>query len=120
MASDVLRIRNMRFFAYHGLYPEEERLGQRFEVDVEIPGDFRGLAETDDVSRTVDYPKVHSLTEGVVTGERFGLMEALADRIAQVLMTRMDLEQVIVRVRKPDPPVAGQFDGIEVEVRRGF
>jgi len=120
MTSDVLRIRNMRFYAYHGLFPEEGKLGQRFEVDVEIPGDFSGLAQDDDIGRTVDYPKVYALTEAVVTGERFGLVEALADRIAGVLVDRLSLDQVVVRVRKPNPPVAAHFDGIEVEVRRGF
>ena len=120
MAADVLRIRNMRFYGYHGLYPEEGRLGQRFEVDVEVPGDFSGLANTDDSARTVDYPKVYAITDAVVTEERFGLVESLADRIATVLMSDLGLEQVVVRVRKPVPPVAGHFDGIEVEVRRGF
>lgn len=120
MPEDTLRIRNLCFYGYHGLFPEEGKLGQRFEVDVEIPGDFKGLAEQEDLARTVDYPQVVSLTESVVTGERFGLVEALADRIAEVLMGRLGLKRVVVRVRKPNPPVAAQFDGIEVEVRRGF
>jgi dihydroneopterin aldolase len=118
--SDVLRIRNMRFYGYHGLFPEEGKLGQRFEVDVEIPGDFNGLSERAGEGRTVNYPEVCALTEAVVTGERFGLVEALADRIAAVLVDRLALEQVVVRVRKPDAPVPAHFDGIEVEVRRGF
>jgi dihydroneopterin aldolase len=120
MPSDVLRVRNMCFYAHHGLFPEEGKLGQRFEVDVEIPGDFGGLSEREDLERTVDYPQVVALTESVVTGERFKLVEALADRIADVLASQLGLTQVLVRVRKPNPPVAAQFDGIEVEVRRGF
>jgi len=56
----------------------------------------------------------------VVTGERFGLVEALADRIAEVLQAELGLEHLLVRVRKPDPPVNIQFDGVEVEVRRGM
>ena len=41
MPKDALRLRNMRFFAYHGLFPEETALGQHYEVDVELYGDFR-------------------------------------------------------------------------------
>ena len=119
MGPDRLRIRNMRFYGYHGLYPEEAKLGQRFEVDVEVSGDFRGFSKGEEAT-AVDYPEVYRITEEVVTGERFGLVEALADRIAEVLQERLGLGQLIVRVRKPAPPVAGQFDGVEVEVRRGY
>ena len=119
MPNDVLRIRNMRFFAYHGLFPEEAELGQRFEVDVEIGGDFHGFARQADPP-VADYPRVCTLVEEVMTGERFGLVEALADRIADVLQADLGLEHVLVRVRKPDPPVNIQFDGVEVEVRRGM
>ena len=124
MAGDWLRIQNMRFYGYHGLFPEESRLGQRFEVDVEIESSFVGMAELGedpDVSRVegaVDYPKIFALTEQIVTQERFGLVESLADRIAVAILTQFDVSDVVVRVRKPDPPVQGQFDGVEVEVRR--
>ena len=118
MENDVLRIRNMAFYAYHGLFAEEEKLGQRFEVDVEVYGDFRGYARNGGKG-AVDYPQVYSLTEAVVTGERYGLVEALADRIAEVLQDRLGLQRLVVRVRKPNPPVPGHFDGVEAEVRRG-
>ncbi len=120
MGNDVLRIKNMKFFAYHGLFPEEGKLGQQFEVDVEVYGDFRGYARREAIGDAVDYPKVYEVTEKVVTGERFGLIEALADRIAEVLQDRLGLDRLVVRVRKPHPPLPAQFDGVEVEVRRGF
>ena len=46
MPADVLRLRNMRFFAHHGLYPEENRLGQRYEVDVDLIGDLAAAGRT--------------------------------------------------------------------------
>ena len=83
MTNDVLKNKNMAFYAYHGLFEEEAKLGQKFEVDVEVYGDFRGFAR-EKRPPTVDYPCVCALVEQVVTGERFGLIEALADRIAVV------------------------------------
>lgn len=124
MATDVLRIRNMQFYGYHGLLPEEGTLGQRFEVDVEVPGSFERMAELGSVSDipeasgVVNYPEVFALTERIVTQERFGLVESLADRIASAILEAFDVDAIVVRVRKPDPPVEGQFDGVEVEVRR--
>ena len=119
MKNDILRIRNMVFYAYHGLFPEEEKLGQRFEVDVEVYGDFRGYARNGGKD-AVNYPEVYTIVEEVVTGERYGLIEALADRIAQVLQERLKLKYLVVRVRKPNPPVPGNFDGVEAEIRRGL
>ena len=107
----------MAFYGYHGLFEEEAKLGQKFEVDVEIYGDFRGYAHND-TPQVVDYPRVCQVVEQVVTGERFGLVEALADRIADVLQSELGLTKLLVRVRKPNPPVPVNFDGVEVEVRR--
>jgi len=118
MENDVLRLRNMSFYAYHGMLPEEAKLGQRYEVDVELYGDFRGYARNGGKG-TINYPLVYEATQAVVTGERFDLVESLADRIAEVLAERFGLTRLVVRVRKPNPPVPGNFDGVEVEVRRG-
>ena len=107
----------MAFYGYHGLFEEEAKLGQKFEVDVEIYGNFRGFAHNN-TSQAVDYPRVCKIVEQVVTGERFGLVEALADRIADVLQSELGLSKLLVRVRKPNPPVPVNFDGVEVEVRR--
>ncbi len=118
MGNDVLRLRNMRFFAYHGLFPEEAKLGQWFEVDVEVFSDFRGYARKDDAG-ALDYARIYETTKTVVTSERFGLVEALADRIAEVLQSSFHLKRLRVRVRKPNPPIQAIFDGVEVEVERG-
>ena len=50
MENDIIRLRNMRFYAYHGLFPEEARLGQRFEVDVDLIGDFSEAGRDDDLN----------------------------------------------------------------------
>lgn len=119
MKKDVLRIRNMTFYGYHGLFDEEATLGQQFEVDVDVFGDFRGWSKMRSHPAAVDYPRVCELVSQVVTEERFGLVEALADRIADVLQAKLALGHFVVRVRKPNPPVPTQFDGVEVEVWRG-
>ena len=126
MSGDWLRIRNMRFYGYHGLFPEEARLGHRFEVDVDLESNFEGLQDLgadpnlEGVEGIVDYPRVYTLVEEIVTKERFGLVESLADRIATAIVSEFSALNVVIRVRKPDPPVSGQFDGVEVEVRRSW
>ena len=120
MSQDILRLRNMRFFAYHGLFPQENELGQHYEVDLDLHGDFRRAGCDDDIAQAINYPEVYALVEEVVTGEPCKLVEALADRIAEKVGSHCAPIDLVVRVRKPHPPVAAQFDGIEVELRRSY
>ena len=119
---DILRVLNMTFFAYHGLLPEEARLGQRFEVDVELGLSLAAAGSADDPALTVDYSRVYELVDAVVTGgTRFGLVEAVAEAVARAIGDAFErVDSVLVRVRKPNPPVAGHFDGLEVEIERVF
>ncbi|HCV22300.1 MAG TPA: dihydroneopterin aldolase [Candidatus Latescibacteria bacterium] len=117
--TDRLRLMNLVFHAYHGLLPEEERLGQRFEVDVELLLDLAAAGRADEPQLTVDYTDALALVEQIVTQRRFGLVEALAEALAEGIRQRFStLEGVIIRVRKPNPPVATTFDGLEVEIER--
>ena len=117
--TDRLRLMNLVFHAYHGLLPEEERLGQRYEVDVELLLDLAAAARADEPQLTVDYTDALALVEQIVTQRRFGLVEALAEALAEGIRQRFStLEGVIIRVRKPNPPVATTFDGLEVEIER--
>ena len=120
MAADALKIRNVRFHGYHGLRPEERALGQEFEVDVDIFRDLAAAGESDDPSLAVDYTRVLDLVEQVVTRERFALVEALAEGIARAVGKAFAPLEITVRVRKPHPPVAVSFDGIEVEITRRY
>ena len=117
--TDRLRLMNLVFHAYHGLLPEEERLGQRYEVDVELLLDLAAAGRADEPQLTVDYTDALALVEQIVTQRRFGLVEALAEALAEGIRQRFStLEGVIIRVRKPNPPVATTFDGLEVEIER--
>jgi len=118
--SDVLRLRNMRFYGRHGVLPEEGVLGQRFEVDVEIHLDLRAAGRSDELDQSIDYAAVYGLVSGIVTEERFRLLEALAERIAVRIHDEFGAPEITVRVRKPHPPVPGDFDGVEVEIRRRY
>lgn len=120
MPSDLLRLRNLRFYGYHGLFPEENRLGQRFEVDLEVQTDLGPAGRADDLSLTIDYPRLIALVEEVVTGPPFKLLEALAEGIASRIGAAFAPVELTVRVRKPTPPVPAAFDGVEVEIHRSY
>lgn len=118
MARDVLRLRNMVFHAYHGTLVEERRLGQKFEVDVEIITDTREAGSTDDLTKTVDYIRVYEQVERVIMEESLQLIESLAERIARMVLDGFAVSEVLVRVRKPSPPIRGHLECVELEIRR--
>jgi dihydroneopterin aldolase len=116
---DKMIVRGMRFFGYHGVIPEENRLGQQFMVDVELALDLEEAAAADDLAKTVNYADLHARVKRIVEGPPCKLIEALARRIAtDLLATYTNINEVLVRVTKPHPPFDIHFDGVTVELRR--
>jgi dihydroneopterin aldolase len=113
----IIRIRNASFYAYHGVQEDEQNLGGKFELDVDLYGDFLPAAELDSLKKTVDYEKVYGFIRSTVLEKKYHLLEALAHVIARGLLREFfNVEVVTVRIRKPHPPVRGVIDYVEVEI----
>ncbi|MDP3897037.1 MAG: dihydroneopterin aldolase [Mesorhizobium sp.] len=111
----VIRLANCAFFARHGVHDEEERLGQRFYVDAELTIDAMGALQADTIEGTVDYGVAFSVIEEVITGRRRFLIEALALDVAQTLCARLpQIVRARITIRKPNAPVQGVLDHVEV------
>ncbi|MCV0398145.1 MAG: dihydroneopterin aldolase [Rhizobiaceae bacterium] len=113
----VIRMKNCAFFARHGVLDAEETLGQRFYVDAELTVVPDAGLETDSIEGTVDYGVAFSVIESIVTGRRRFLIEALALDVAKALVARFpQIGKAAITVRKPNAPVAGVLDHVEVTV----
>lgn len=112
-----IRLKNCAFFARHGVHDEEEALGQRFYVDADLSVDpGRALAE-DSIDGTVDYGVAFAVIEKIITGERRFLIESLALEVGKALAERFpQIRRAEITVRKPNAPVAGVLDHVEVTV----
>jgi dihydroneopterin aldolase len=109
----------MAFYGYHGVLEEEQRVGQNFFVDIELYLDLKDAGTSDDLALTVDYGNVFRLVERIVRGERFKLIEALAEKIcASVLRDHPAVKKVVTEVRKPEAPIEGSFDHAAVRIGR--
>lgn len=115
---DKIFFRDMQFYGYHGVYAEENRLGQRFSVDLELGMDLYEAATTDDLNKTVDYQAVYDTVRAIVEGEPVKLVEALAERVTTQLFATFPIEEIRIRVTKPDPPIAGHYRAVGVELWR--
>lgn len=116
--SDRIVLDGMAFRAIHGVNPDEQVTPQRFEVDVELSLDLRPAGGTDDLERTIDYARVYERCRDIVEHRHFGLIEALAEAIAADLLAGFPVDEVTVRVRKPDVRLGGELRSAGVEIRR--
>jgi dihydroneopterin aldolase len=120
MPNDIIRIKNAAFYAYHGVASDEQNLGGKFEVDVEMHSDLSAAFHTDSLKSTIDYEAAYALIQRTVTQKKYFLLEALANTIADRLLSEFaPVETVVVTVRKPHPPVKGVVDHVEVVVTKG-
>jgi 7,8-dihydroneopterin aldolase/epimerase/oxygenase len=117
MTKYTITMKNCAFFARHGFFDEEIFLGQRFFVDVVMDIESKAPVENDQLSDTVDYGVAFKLVEEVVLGKRHYLIEALATEIAKKLCDRFPpIRHVEITVRKPNAPVPGVLDYVEVKI----
>jgi 7,8-dihydroneopterin aldolase/epimerase/oxygenase len=113
----LIRMKNCAFFARHGVHDEEETLGQRFYVDAVLSVDPGRALEEDSIEATVDYGVAFKVIEKIVTGQRRFLIEALALEVAKALTNRYpQINRAEITVRKPNAPVPGVLDHVEVTV----
>ena len=121
---DRISVRNVRFDAVHGVYPEEQQKPQPFFVDVEVDAELAPAGRGDALAASVDYSElVRVAVERVGAGRHADLIEALAERIADAAMevvatSGATVHEVRVRVRKPEAAVAAPIDWAGVEVVR--
>ncbi len=117
---DEVFLEGLRFFAYHGVHPEEKARGQRFTVDVRMWADLRAAGESDDLTRTINYSAVHKAVRDVVEGPPRDLIEAVAEEVAAVVLVGFPLvARVEVTVRKPEVGLKGAFlDAAGVRITR--
>lgn len=116
-ATYTITLSNCAFFARHGVLDEEEFLGQRFFVDAEMEVAASQALENDSIEDTVNYGIAFQVIEEIVTGRRRYLIEALALDIAKELSARFpQIRRSKITVRKPNAPVPGILDFVQVSV----
>ncbi len=115
---DTIRINGMSFYGYHGVSAAERETGRTFEVDCELKVDFAEASKSDQLTDTIDYGQVFSTVREIVEGKAYSLLESLAGDICRQVLDRFPAYEATVRVRKMNPPIAGQLRSIEVEMTR--
>ena len=116
---DRITLSSMRFECLLGATEEERTFPQLVEIDLVLEADLSAAAASDALADTVDYGPLVELTEQIVEGSSYNLLEGLAGALATVVLQRSaTVEAVTVRVRKLAVPMDVSIDHAEVELRR--
>ena len=116
---DKIIMNHMGFYGFHGVLEEEKAIGQKFFVDVELSLDLRSAGETDLVENTISYADVYDDVKYFVESARYNLIEALGENICNMILAKYpEVQEAMVRIKKPEAPVRGIFDYFGVEIRR--
>lgn len=116
---DKIYVNQMEFYGYHGVFPEENTLGQRFIVDLIVEANLQNAGKSDELEHSIHYGELYTLCKKIVEGERYKLIEAVAERIATTCLTQYPLANACtVKIIKPNPPIPGHYHSVAVEITR--
>lgn len=101
-----------------GVHPHERGSTQELLVSVELDTDFSTAAATDDLADTLDYTRIAETVERCAVEGRFQLIETLAERLADLLLTTT-VDRVTVEIEKPAALGATRHVGVRVSRSRG-
>ncbi len=115
---DCIQLTGIRCYGYTGYLPEEQVLGQRFEVDLILWLDLAVAGKSDVIEDTLDYRSVISTVQQLVQTSKFALVERLATAIAELILESDKVAQVQVRLSKPAAPIPDFSGKITIEITR--
>lgn len=116
---DCIHVTGIRAYGYTGYLPEEQVLGQWFEVDVKLWFDLSQAAKTDAIADTIDYRQVIALVQHLIKTSKFALIERLAGAIADsILQHWQQITQVQIVLSKPAAPIPDFSGKISIELTK--
>ncbi len=103
----TIALEGLEFFSYHGFYDEEQKIGNKYSVDIIVTADFSEAARRDRLSATVNYEALYKITAGVMLRPARLLEHIAHSIIVEVRQEYPDVDTVEVSVSKFNPPIGG-------------
>ena len=116
---DRIILRDLGFFGYHGVMPEEAVLGQRFFVDLTCGVDLGQAGRSDDLEHSISYADMYDVAKAAFEERRFKLIEAVGQHVVDRLFeTFPAIRWIEVKVRKPSAPISMVAGEAAIELHR--
>ena len=114
----VLFIDNLEVFANHGLFEEENKLGQKFIFDIECELNYKKAMFSDEMTDSTSYADIVEVVVKTSTTNTFNLLERLAGEILKNIFTEFSqIENINLKINKPGAPIKYHFEKCGVEVK---
>jgi len=114
----VIKLKNIRLYAYHGCLDEEGKIGSEYKVDLIVEADLSKSAKTDNLSDTVDYVHLNKIVREEMS-VRTKLLETVADKILKRILTEISIvKKAIVEVSKLNPPIGGNVAMVTIKMEK--
>ncbi|GAA3656261.1 dihydroneopterin aldolase [Flavivirga jejuensis] len=112
----IIKVENIRVFAYHGCLKEETKIGSDYRVDLEVKADLQTSAKTDKLSHTVDYVFLNKIIK-----EEMEIPSHLLETVAKRILNRIFNEDKLVKkatvwVSKLNPPIGGDVEKVTIKM----
>lgn len=118
---DKIKIQNLEVFANHGVFPEENVLGQKFIVTATLYTDTRTAGLTDELTDSIHYGEICRKIQEFLTAHTFRLLERAAEGLAEMLLLETPhLEKIRLEIKKPWAPIGLPLETVSVEIERGW
>lgn len=111
-------IENMEFYAFHGHYKEEQKVGNKFLVDLKIETDMTKPSESDNLKDAVNYQQAYLIVKRQMEKKSY-LLENIAGRILNAIHSELEgVKKATVKVAKMNPPMGGKIGSVSVTMER--
>lgn len=111
-------LEDMQFFSYHGHYPEEKIVGNKFIVNLAFDYDSAKVEQSDELEDAVNYQIAYQIID-----EEMKIPSRLLEHIARRILDRIEDElagtsNIVLKISKLNPPMGGQMRCVSVELKR--
>lgn len=118
---DQIKIEGLEIYAGHGVFPEENRNGQKFIVNAVLYSDLAPAGKSDDLTLSTHYGEVCHFISRYLKEHTFKLIEAAAEHAAcEVLLAFPHIKELELTLCKPDAPIGLPFQNVSVSIKRGW
>lgn len=116
---DKIKITNLEVYCHHGVFAEENVLGQKFLVSTELYTNIEEAASGDDITKSINYGEVCHYIKELMEKNTFKLIESVAECLATKILIRFPLaEKIKIEVKKPWAPIMLPIETVAVEIER--
>ena len=118
---DQIKIKDLELYCRHGVFPEENVLGQKFLFSAILSVDTRAPGKADDLEKSVNYGELCHFIQEFMEEHTYKLLEAVLENLAEAILQKWEkIEEITLEVKKPWAPIGLPLETVSVEITRGW